>query len=346
MKQDMNRSEDPYEVIVLDHGSGGLASSRLVREIFLSRLSNSYLEELEDSAVLPPAQGSIAFSTDSYVVDPIFFPGGDIGELAVNGTINDLAMKGAEPSALSLGLILEEGFSRRDLERIVDSIARASEEAGVPVVTGDTKVVPRGKADKIFINTAGIGIIPHGFTFSSSRIRPGDRILVSGYMGDHGATIMTQRQGLSLDGGFESDTRALHRLVGRLVKGLGQEIRAFRDPTRGGLATSLVEMAAKAGVTFEISEKAVPVREEVAQVCDILGLDPLYLANEGKMILVVADGAAEQALEILEAAPEADRPALIGTVAEKGVVSVVMETEVGGRRAVEMLTGEPLPRIC
>ncbi len=346
MKNGLGPSGGSIDMVLLDHGSGGLASSRLIKEMFLARLSNPILDELEDSAELHLEGIRVAFSTDSYVVDPIFFPGGDIGELAVNGTINDLAMKGAEPVALSLGLILEEGFPGQDLARIMDSVARSARQAGVSVVTGDTKVVPRGKADKIFINTSGLGLLLHDFPLTASRIRPSDLILISGTVGDHGATIMTRREGLGLDGGLSSDTRPLHRMARALVDELGPEVRAFRDPTRGGLATSLVEMAHKAGLSFEIREEAIPVRDEVAQVCEILGLDPLYLANEGKMIAVVSQDAAARALEIMESMPESDGPAVIGRAVERGVVPVVMETAVGGRRAVEMLTGEPLPRIC
>ncbi len=333
-------------MVLLDHGSGGLASSRLVQEIFLSRLSNPILNELEDSAILDIGQQQIAFTTDSYVVDPIFFPGGDIGELAVNGTINDLAMKGGMPVALSLALILEEGFSLDDLERIMDSIARASIQAGVPVATGDTKVVPKGKADKIFINTAGVGIIEIRFPLTASRIRPGDKILVSGTVGDHGATIMTRRQGLEVPGQFQSDTMALHRLVRDMLELSGENIRCFRDPTRGGLATTLVELAKKAGVTMEIAETEIPVRKDVAQTCEILGLDPLYLANEGKLVAVVAPDVADELLALMQESHLAPEPAIIGRVVEQGIMPVVMETAIGGKRAVEMLTGEPLPRIC
>jgi len=332
--------------VLLDHGSGGLSSQELITGVFLPLLDNPVLFDLEDSAVVQARGCRLAFTTDSYVVDPIFFPGGDIGTLAVNGTINDLSMRGAEPLCLSAGLILEEGFPMADLERVMGALGEASRAAGVPVVTGDTKVVPRGKADKVFINTSGIGVVASGIEISSAKARPGDLVLVSGTMADHGVTILTRRAGLSLDGGLASDTMALHRLVQAMIEAGGPAIHSLRDPTRGGIATSLAEMARKAGVCIEIEESSVPVRPEVGAACEILGLDPFYLANEGKCLALVAPEKAPEILEAMRRRPEGRDAAVIGRVTDRPAGRVILKTAVGGSRLMEPLSGEPLPRIC
>ncbi|HSO10361.1 MAG TPA: hydrogenase expression/formation protein HypE [Desulfoprunum sp.] len=332
--------------ILLDHGSGGLASQELISSIFVKHLDNPTLRGLEDSAVLDRPAGRIAFTTDSYVVDPIFFPGGDIGMLAVHGTINDLAMRGAQPLCLSLGLILEEGMALDDLERIVISIAACSRDSGVPVVTGDTKVVPRGKGDKIFINTSGIGVLADGIDISSKNAREGDVILLSGTMGDHGITIMTRRAGISMQGKLESDTRPLHRLVQRLLDELPGSVRTLRDPTRGGVATTLNEIAANSGLGVELREEFLPVRPQVRAACELLGLEPLYLANEGKLLAVVNADQADTALRIMRETSEGAEATVIGRMVGGKAGRVVITTPLGGLRLVTALHGEPLPRIC
>lgn len=332
--------------ILLDHGSGGLASQELISSIFVKHLDNPTLRGLEDSAVLDRPAGRIAFTTDSYVVDPIFFPGGDIGMLAVHGTINDLAMRGAQPLCLSLGLILEEGMALADLERIVISIAACSRDSGVPVVTGDTKVVPRGKGDKIFINTSGIGVVADGIDISSKNAREGDVILLSGTMGDHGITIMTRRAGIAMQGKLESDTRPLHRLVQRLLDELPGSVRTLRDPTRGGVATTLNEIAANSGLGVELREEFLPVRPQVRAACELLGLEPLYLANEGKLLAVVGADQADTALKIMRETSEGAEAAVIGRMVGGKAGRVVITTPLGGLRLVTALHGEPLPRIC
>ncbi|KGO34851.1 MAG: hydrogenase expression/formation protein HypE [Desulfoprunum sp.] len=332
--------------ILLDHGSGGLASQELISSLIVKHLDNPTLRGLEDSAVLDRPAGRIAFTTDSYVVDPIFFPGGDIGMLAVHGTINDLAMRGAQPLCLSLGLILEEGMALDDLERIVISIAACSRESGVPVVTGDTKVVPRGKGDKIFINTSGIGVVADGIDISSKNAREGDVILLSGTMGDHGITIMTRRAGISIQGRLESDTMPLHRLVQRLLDELPGGVRTLRDPTRGGVATTLNEIAANSRLGVELREESLPVRPQVRAACELLGLEPLYLANEGKLLAVVSADQAETALRIMRETTEGAEAAIIGRMVGGKAGRVVINTPLGGMRMVTPLHGEPLPRIC
>ncbi len=332
--------------ILLDHGSGGLASQNLIKSLFLKYLKDPVLHQLEDAAVLPQEQGQLAFSTDSYVVDPVFFPGGNIGELAVNGTINDLAMRGARPICLSLGLILEEGFAVDQLGKIIKSIANACDYAGVPVVTGDTKVVPKGKADKIFINTSGIGIVKDGINITAGQAQSGDIILLSGTLADHGITILTSREGLQLDANLLSDTRPLHFLVQALLKNYSAAIHTMRDPTRGGLGTTLSEIAKKTDLCMEIEEKAIPMNAEVRAACELMGLDPLYIANEGKCMVLAAPEHAEAILHIMRSIPEGRETAIIGRVSEKHAGRVVLTTVAGGRRLVEPLSGEPLPRIC
>ncbi len=334
------------KTILLDHGSGGLASQELISGLFLKHLDNPVLRGLEDSAVLDNYPGRLAFTTDSYVVDPIFFPGGDIGKLAVHGTINDLAMRGARPLYLSLGVILEEGMPLDDLERIVISISEACKESGVPIVTGDTKVVPKGKGDKIFINTSGIGIVPEGLEISSQNAREGDIIILSGTMGDHGITIMTRRAGISIQGKLESDTMPLHRLVQRLLEDLPGSVHTLRDPTRGGVATTLNEIAANSRLGIELREEDLPVRPQVRAACELLGLEPLYLANEGKCLAVVSPDKAKAALEIMRRMPEGAEAAIIGRMVAGKPGRVVINTPIGGLRMVTPLHGHPLPRIC
>ena len=332
--------------IELDHGSGGLAGQELISALFLRHLQNPVLRELEDAAVLPEQAGSLAFTTDSYVVDPLFFPGGNIGELAVNGTINDLAMRGAKPLCLSLGLIIEEGLEIAVLEQIIKSIAAACDYAGVPVVTGDTKVVPAGKADKIFINTSGIGIVAPGLDITARRARPGDMILLSGSLADHGITILTSREGLQAGNSLQSDTRPLHFLVQAVLAEFPGKVHTMRDPTRGGLATTLSEIARAGSLCLEIVEKDIPLHPETRAACELMGLDPLFLANEGKCVLFVAPDRANEILELMRSVPEAGESAIIGRVTEKHPGRVVLTTIAGGTRLVEPLTGEALPRIC
>ena len=334
------------DTILLDHGSGGLASQQLIKNIFLSHLDNPILASLEDSAVIEHNGGNLAFTTDSYVVDPIFFPGGDIGCLSIHGTINDLAMRGARPICLSLGLILEEGFAIEDLEKIIISIARASKETGVPVIAGDTKVVPKGKGDKIFINTSGIGTVPPDLDIASRRAQPGDIVLVSGTIADHGATILIKRNSFSLEGDFVSDTMPLHGMVTELTATCGNDIHTLRDPTRGGVATTLCEIAETAGVKITVDEEALPIKPCISVACELLGIDPLYLANEGKCLVLVAEPAAEKALQLMRSRPEGKNAAIIGKVTAGSKGRVELRTAAGGTRLVTPLTGEPLPRIC
>ncbi len=332
--------------ILLDHGSGGIASQDLIGNLFLKYLDSPILHGLEDSAILENRPGKLAFSTDSYVVDPIFFPGGDIGKLAVHGTINDLAMRGAKPLCLSLGLILEEGMELEDLEKIIASIAHSCKESGVPVVTGDTKVVPKGKGDKIFINTSGIGLVADNIDISSDKAQTGDNIILSGTMGDHGITIMTRRAGISMDGKLESDTMALHKMVDKLLTKIPHDIHSMRDPTRGGVATSLNEIAASSKLSIELKEENLPVTAEVRAACEILGLEPLYLANEGKCLVVVSEEKTEEASAIMHDCKEGKEATVIGKVIEGKPGRVVINTPIGGSRVVSPLHGEPLPRIC
>jgi len=336
--------------VLIDHGSGGLATRELVEKIFLSRFSNPHLDRLEDSAVLDIMGGRIACTTDSYVVQPIFFPGGDIGSLSIHGTINDLAMQGARPAALTLGLILEEGLLLEELEKIARAIGNAASNAGVPVVAADTKVVPRGKADKIFINTSGIGLVPDGLYLGSDQARPGDQVVLSGFIGDHGAAIMTSRANFSFSTDIRSDSAPLHRLVARVLNRCpAGTIRLFRDPTRGGLATVLNEIAASSAVQIEINEEDIPVRPEVRGVCELLGLDPLYLANEGKCVTVVQKEYAPSVVAAMKEMKRGRHAALIGevrAVPEGGKPAVIIRTRTGATRVVSMLTGEILPRIC
>ena len=335
--------------ILLDHGSGGLATKRLIEEVFLRHLENPVLSRMEDSAVLDLPPGRVAFTTDSFVIDPPFFPGGDIGSLSVHGTVNDLSMQGARPLFLSLGLILEEGLQMDVIEKISRSISRACREAGVIIAAADTKVVGKGQADKLFINTSGIGVIPENVVLGINRARPGDRVIVSGYVGDHGAAVLLSRSGLPFDAEIKSDCASLNELVEVILQAAPGAIRILRDPTRGGLATVLNEISEASSVDIEICEECIPIRSEVSGVCELLGLDPLYLANEGKCVVVVRRDAAEKVLEAMKGHRLGREAAIIGEVREKKAKErsqVLLRTRVGGLRMVPILTGEPLPRIC
>lgn len=329
----------------MTHGSGGRAMAQMVEELFLDAFDNEFLRQLNDQASFSVPAGRMVMATDSHVVTPLFFPGGDIGSLAVHGTINDVAMSGAKPLYLSAGFILEEGFPLADLKRIVDSMAAAAREAGVPIVTGDTKVVERGKADGVFINTTGIGIVPEGIHISGERAQPGDRILLSGFMGDHGVAVMSQRENLKFSSAILSDTAALHELVAAMVKEV-PGIHCLRDPTRGGVATTLNELARQSGVGMLIQEKSLPVREAVSATCEYLGLDPLYVANEGKLVAICSAQDAPLLLESMKNHPLGRDAAIIGEVVEDSHNFVQMETSFGGKRIVDWLSGEQLPRIC
>ena len=329
----------------LTHGGGGRAMQQLVEELFVAAFDNEALNQRNDHAAFDVPAGRMVMTTDGYVISPLFFPGGDIGSLAVHGTVNDVAMAGAKPLSLSAGFIIEEGFPLADLKRIVDSMARASKEAGVPVVTGDTKVVEKGKGDGIFITTAGIGLVPPGVTISGDRARAGDAILVSGTMGDHGVAVMSQRESLGFESAILSDSAALHTLVAEMVAAI-PDIHVLRDPTRGGLAATLNEIAAQAGIGMALKETAIPIKAEVRGACELLGLDPLYVANEGKLICICAPEHAEQLLAIMRAHPLGKDAAQIGVCREDAHHFVQMETAMGGNRVVDWLAGEQLPRIC
>jgi hydrogenase expression/formation protein HypE len=331
--------------VELSHGSGGRAMAQLIEELFATAFRNPWLDQRNDQACLDLPPGRVALTTDSYVVSPLFFPGGDIGSLAVHGTINDLAMAGARPLYLSAGFILEAGFPLADLRRIVESMAGAARAAGVSIVTGDTKVVERGKGDGVFINTTGLGLIPDGIQLSGDRARPGDCVLLSGSIGDHGVAVMSQRAGLEFETSLESDSAALHELVAAMVAA-APGLCCLRDPTRGGLAATLNEIAAQSGVGMHIDEAAIPVKPEVAAACELLGLDPLYVANEGKLVAICPPEEAGRVLAAMRAHPLGVAAAIIGTVLEDPHCFVTMETLLGGDRLVDWLSGEQLPRIC
>ncbi len=331
--------------IVLGHGGGGQLSAELIEHLFVPAFGDATLGQLGDSAILEPDAGRLAFSTDSFVVRPLFFPGGSIGELAVHGTVNDLAMSGAQPLYLSCGFILEEGLELATLGRVVENMASAAREAGVRVVTGDTKVVERGHGDGVYINTSGIGRIPEGIEVRPQRVQPGDAVLISGTLGDHGMAIMSVREGLEFDTVIESDSAALHGLVGEMLK-VCPGIRALRDPTRGGLAASLNEIAVAAGVGIELDESRLPVRPEVAAACEILGMDPLYVANEGKLTAIVPEADAEDLLSTMRAHPLGGDSFRIGRVSAEHPGVLVARTAIGGKRVVDLPVGEQLPRIC
>lgn len=330
----------------LSHGAGGRAMGRLIEDVFLAAFDNEFLRAGDDQAAFAVGGGRMALTTDGYVVSPLFFPGGDIGKLAVCGTINDLAMAGARPLYLTASFIIEEGFALADLKRIAESMGAASKAAGVPVVAGDTKVVERGKADGVFISTAGVGAIPDGLDLSCRRVRAGDVVLLSGSIGDHGVAVMSKRENLEFETEIVSDCAALHGLVADMVAAAGPSLRAMRDPTRGGLAAVLNEFAHAARVGFSVEEAAIPVRAEVAAACEFLGLDPLNVANEGKLVAVVAPEGAEALLAAMRAHPLGRDAAVIGRAVEDANCFVEMRTAFGGGRIVDWLAGEQLPRIC
>jgi len=333
------------DIILLGHGSGGKLSHQLLDGMIIPTLSQVPAKGQNDAALLEIGGTRLAFTTDSYVVDPIFFPGGNIGDLAVNGTVNDLAMMGARPLYLSVGLILEEGFSKSELALILTAMRSAAESADVTIVTGDTKVVPRGKGDRIFINTSGIGALEHGLQIDGASGRVGDRVIVNGSIGDHGIAVLSAREGLEIDSGIKSDSAALNGLVQELLV-LGEGLHVLRDPTRGGVATTLKEIAIQSGVTIMLDEESLPLSPGVKGVCSILGLDPLYVANEGKLLALVAPERAEEALAIMRRHPLGRDAAIIGELTEASDGRVQLKTSVGGVRGVEMLAGEQLPRIC
>ena len=335
-----------YPTVTMGHGGGGRRTQLLIEQMLRPAFNNAALDALHDGAQLEVQGVRLAFSTDSYVISPLFFPGGDIGALAIHGTINDLAMCGAQPFALSAALILEEGLPMETLWRIVQSMRDAAAAAGVPVVTGDTKVVERGKGDGVFINTSGVGLIPAGIRLDPRRATPGDVILVSGPVANHGMAIMSVREGLTFETTLTSDTAALHTLVAELLATVGADAHVLRDPTRGGVAAALNELAQAAHVGMQLDEAAIPLDEEVRGACELLGLDPLYVANEGKFLAIVAREVADTALAVLRAHPLGGRAAIIGQVTPTHPGTVVLHSRIGGNRVVAMLSGEQLPRIC
>lgn len=335
-----------YPTVQMAHGGGGRLSQILIEGMFVKAFANPILAGLHDGAVLAVGGERLAFSTDSFVIRPLFFPGGDIGSLAVHGTVNDVAMCGARPLAISAAFILEEGFPMADLWRVVDSMRRAAEAAGVPVVTGDTKVVDRGKGDGIYINTTGIGRVPAGIDISPRRARPGDRVLLSGAIAVHGIAVMSVREGLEFETLLLSDSAALHTLIADLLDRVGERVHVLRDPTRGGVASALNEIAAQARAGIVLDERAIPLAEEVRGACEILGFDPLYVANEGKCLAIVAPEAADQALDALRAHPLGREAAIVGEVVEEHPGRVFLKSRIGGLRVVDMMSGEQLPRIC
>ena len=332
--------------IDLTHGSGGRAMAQLIADIFHAAFDNEWLRRADDQAVFDVPSRRLAMTTDGYVISPLFFPGGDIGSLAVHGTINDIAMSGARPLKLTASFILEEGFALADLKRIADSMGEASRRAGVPIVAGDTKVVERGKADGVFISTAGLGVVPEGLTLSANRAQPGDVVIVSGSMGDHGVAIMSCRENLQFDTDLLSDSAALHELTALMVATAAPSLRLMRDPTRGGLAATLNEIAHQSDVGVRIAEGAIPVKPSVAAACELLGLDPLYVANEGKLVAIVAPEAAQALLAAMRAHPLGAEAAIIGEIVADQNRFVQMTTSFGGGRIVDWLSGEQLPRIC
>ena len=331
--------------ILLDHGSGGKISHHLTTDMLLPVFDNPILAQLNDGAIFELEGLRIAFSTDSYTVDPIFFPGGSIGDLAINGTVNDVAMCGGNPVYLSVGLIIEEGFAVKDLEKIVAEMGQAAEKASVTVVTGDTKVVPKGAVDKIFINTSGLGLIPQDINIASHHARPGDQIILSGTIADHAITILTQREGLSFETSITSDTAPLNHMVNRMFSA-SKDIHVLRDPTRGGVGTALNEIAEKSQTGIRIYEERIPLKNEVAAACELLGFDPLYLANEGKLLAFVLPSDTDAVLAAIRENPFGKDATVIGEVVEDHSAKVIMETRIGGSRIVDMLAGEQLPRIC
>ena len=346
VKKDYIRPVDfKHGRVDMTHGGGGRAMAQLIDELFAASFANEWLAQGNDGAVFSAPAGRMVMATDCHVVSPLFFPGGDIGCLSVHGTLNDVAMAGGKPLYLAAGVILEEGFPLANLKRIVESMAAAAREAGVPVITGDTKVVEQGKGDGVFITTTGFGVVPPGVEISGNRARPGDVILLSGSIGDHGVAIMSLRENLTFETTIQSDTAALHGLVATMLDAV-PTIRCLRDPTRGGLGTTLNEFARQSGVGMMIREAAIPVKPQVSAACEFLGLDPLYVANEGKLIAICPRDDAERLLAVMRAHPRGADAAIIGEVVADTHRFVQMETAFGGRRVVDWLTGEQLPRIC
>jgi hydrogenase expression/formation protein HypE len=336
--------DEKYDKILLAHGSGGKLAHELIEKLFVRVFDNPLLARLDDSAVFT-VSGRLAFTTDSYVVSPIFFPGGDIGKLAVCGTVNDLAMSGARPLCLSLSLIIEEGLPQSELKTIIESANEAAGEAGVTIVTGDTKVVHHGNADKLFINTAGIGIVPESVDISGNNAKPGDKVLLSGPIGDHGIAVLSQREGLSFTTDLKSDCAPLNSLVADMLN-VSADIHCLRDPTRGGLATTLNELAKQSNVNIRIEEEKVPICEAVLAACEMLGLDPLYIANEGTLVAIVPVEVADKVLKAMRRNRYGKEASLIGEVSANNPGRVVMKTRIGSSRIIDMLVGDPLPRIC
>jgi hydrogenase expression/formation protein HypE len=333
------------DTILLGHGSGGRLSAELMRSVFLPAFQNPVLARLDDQAIVDVNGVRLAITTDSFVVKPLFFPGGNIGSLAVHGTINDLAMGGAKPLFLSVAFIIEEGLSMDVLRRVVESLRAAAEKAGVVIITGDTKVVEKGSGDELFVNTTGIGVVPAGLELSANRAQPGDKVLLSGPIAEHGIAILAQREGLEFECPVESDSAALHGLVAAMLQA-SCEIRCLRDPTRGGVSSTLNEIAEQSHVGIQLEESAIPIREEVRGACEMLGLDPLYVANEGKLIAIVAPGDADAMLRAMGGDPLGKNACIIGTVVESPSPIVTIRTELGTTRCVDMLSGDQLPRIC
>ena len=335
-----------YPHVLMAHGGGGRLTQMLIDRMFVPAFDNPTLQTLNDGAILETGGGRLAFSTDSFVINPIFFPGGDVGSLAVHGTVNDLAMCGARPLALSTGLILEEGLPMEDLWRVVQSMQEAAKAVGVPIVTGDTKVVNRGKGDGVFINTAGIGLIPDGVQVSPDRVRPGDVVLINGAIAVHGIAIMSVREGLEFETTLQSDSASLVDLTAAILDTAGEQVHTMRDPTRGGLSSTLNEIAVQSKTGIRLVEADIPIWDQVRGACEILGLDPLYVANEGKMLAIVAREAAEAVLAAMRRHPLGQEAAIIGEVVEEHPGRVFLRSRIGGQRVVDVMSGEQLPRIC
>ena len=334
------------EIITLAHGSGGKTTNKLIDKLFYKYFNNELLSQKNDSTVLPFINGKIAMSTDSFVINPIFFEGGDIGKLSICGTVNDICMSGAKPLYISVGFIIEEGLSINDLEKIVQSMAKTANEAGVKIVTGDTKVVEKGSCDKIYINTTGIGIIEEDNKYlSGDKVKPGDKVIISGTLGDHGMCIMNKRENLGFESNIKSDCCLLNELIKDILS-VSKNVRVLRDPTRGGLATTLNEIIEHSNVSIEIQEDKIPVKEEVAAMCDILGMDPLFIANEGKLVVIVDKNDADNVLSIMKKNPVGKASVLLGEVINDGKNKLYLKTNIGGKRIINMPEGEILVRIC
>lgn len=331
--------------IDLSHGSGGRATAQLINQLFFPAFQNEWLAQKNDCAAFTVSSGRMVMTTDAHVISPLFFPGGDIGSLAVNGTINDIAMSGGKPLYLSASFILEEGFPLSDLKIIVTSMAKAAKQANIAIITGDTKVVERGKGDGVFITTTGVGIIPHGINISGDKACPGDHVIVSGYMGDHGVAIMSQRNNLQFFTTIQSDTAPLHELVLHMLRAV-PGLHCLRDPTRGGVATTLNEWARQSQIGFMIDETLIPIRTDVASACELLGLDPFYVANEGKLLAICAPEDSSRLINTMRAHPQGSHAAIIGTVVDDPRCLVQLRTSIGGLRIMDWLSGEQLPRIC